>query len=830
MEKPSPKVKAEKLQTLDVIKFNNFISVIKSLNVESVDICNSVLFYGNETVFIEADLTGLFGANIIGKFPLGEESLKTLSDVILSDEGQIQILQGKQDSIIIKKDGSEHEYHLEKVEETKSIPDDVKSSIDVSDILTATDHDLNKFHALYAAKELFVLQDKKRFCVTDSEQFIFDESCKTGQSYSFDYFITYLAEEAEFRIKEQSDGTSTFWLNMNYRQNGILVSVYSRLSSKNVSLKSKAPPQLNPSDLTLLGHITPHNFDLFGKYLSFFSKFSEVIIHQGKTYAELNSKLIAYCDSSDFFSAKIDFRIKDPGKFKKEYARLDDNAGSTLPFDLKARNKILIARHKNGNVIFIKIPPNIQVPQTLKDYLSGDYAFAEFDPSSQPNVFANINLNIGNGTYIDPKKVETICSPVYYELTAAKIEKIKKDVILEKFPDDGLIKPDKQKFFDELVDAVDSISGNYYETPDQFSEAYDNATRDMITAIVGDEYGEPIHARKKDFESRQKHEPRFEVITQNDINLYRQKIADKAKEEAKPSGFQLYSEKDRLKFCVGKGRGDRTHFLAEDNSWDCLYESKHFLAFEASSYECSISHQNNDFWLVTKHRFFQKDILTFEKVDKKAEQKGIQITKIDPNCNISTIPPLDSITVIEKRIISNYKQYLDYRFEMLKDFCHILKYKQYYFKDSNEQTAFFEQLRDKLQIAQSTLFADRRIAEMLISLDKEDLLDNYEKGRSYKLMRIASAYDDKTKKTLLKGIDKYSRDDIDTYIAQSKPQSNRAKDNESKIRGMKIKKQRHRIVLSFDRKWNENKTQFDEKVEKIYKVIANLEKADLDKA
>ena len=132
-----------------------------------------------------------------------------------------------------------------------------------------------------------------------------------------------------------------------------------------------------------------------------------------------------------------------------------------------------------------------------------------------------------------------------------------------------------------------------------------------------------------------------------------------------------------------------------------------------------------------------------------------------------------------------------------------------------------------MDIAQSTLFADRRVAEMLISLNKVSILDEYKPGMSYKLMKITSAYDDNTKEYLLKNID-LDRKDIDELVAQSRPHHKKEPEVKSKVRGMKIKKENKRIVLSFDQKWDETPDDVKKKVEKIAKLIAKIDNTNIE--
>ena len=95
-------------------------------------------------------------------------------------------------------------------------------------------------------------------------------------------------------------------------------------------------------------------------------------------------------------------------------------------------------------------------------------------------------------------------------------------------------------------------------------------------------------------------------------------------------------------------------------------------------------------------------------------------------------------------------------------------------------------------------------------------------------MKITSAHDDSTKKYLLDNIDDLKRPDIDELVSQSRPQSKKEPPVDSKIRGMKIKTENKRIVLSFDQKWDETPNDVKKKVEKIAKLIAKMDNTSLD--
>ena len=829
MAKSSPKVKADPLQSIDIFDFNNFISVIKSLDVKWVDVNKSLLFYESDNIFVEADLSSIFSIDVTGRFLLEEKNLETLTNVILSDKGPIQVLKDRHGSITINKDGSEHEYHLEDISEEKALPDDIRNATTVSDLLTANDNDLKQFQKLYTAKELLVLQDKKQFCITGDETIIFDDACQTfQQSYELPQFISYHAEKADFRIKEQIDGNNTIhWLHVTYQQNDIEINVYLKLTQATYQLKPKSKPTLNLQDLTPLGHITASDYDTFCNFLTFFSDYDEVTIYQGKTYAQNPKKLIAYSDSSSFFSAPVSFTIKKPKRFKKDNPELDDNAGSSVPYELKTRREILIAQHKNGKIIFIRVPPNSTTALSLKDYLAIEYSFKEFDIVNQL-PFQNIPFGNNPGRRINTKQREMIISPEYYLLTDEDMDSIEKEGP-QAFADDGLEKPDKKKFFDDLMALFRrEIVGYSYESYDQFSNAFDDETRELLTAIVLDADRKEVHARKKDFLAKQKNDPRFPVITQSNINPYRSFVINKAKKILNPSKFQLYLEQDQLKFCVAKGAVNITYLFEQDNTFDSMCESKHFLSYKANAYQCSVEYLNGSDWLITNHLWSQKDIFTYEDVGKKVDQKDTDVITFHPVANGPATEVIEPLLDIENRILDHYGNYLDYRFKMLQEICNVLKYKHYYFKDPSKQTAFFDRLRDRMNIAQSTIFADRRIAEMLISLDKEDILNTYKDGRSHKLLRITSAYDNKTKLHLLDNIDNYKREEIEQFVKESRPQIERKKDQRSKIRGMKIKKERQRIVLSFNQRRNEKKTEFDKRMEKIHKFLSDLDESILD--
>ena len=100
--------------------------------------------------------------------------------------------------------------------------------------------------------------------------------------------------------------------------------------------------------------------------------------------------------------------------------------------------------------------------------------------------------------------------------------------------------------------------------------------------------------------------------------------------------------------------------------------------------------------------------------------------------------------------------------------------------------------------------------------------------KSYKLMKITSAYDDKTKLSLLNDIDDYEREDIDQFVKESRPQVERKRDEKSKIRGMKIKQERQRIVITFNQRRSEKKKEYEKKMEKVYQLLSSLDESILD--
>ncbi|MBT4267941.1 MAG: hypothetical protein HOD85_27340 [Deltaproteobacteria bacterium] len=839
-----PKVNAAGTQqSIKVFDFNNFISVVKSLDVKAVDIFDSVLFHDGDDVLIDIDLKNLFSPDLTGQFPIGEDDLKNLSNIILSDSGEILILKDKHGSITIKKDGTNHEYYLGDPGQVKSLPVDIRNGNAISDLIDASDDDISKFQKLFAAesKNRFVIQDKKRFCITNKKDFILDQSIQSQLnskqkpiSFELPQFITYRAEKAKFQIIEQLK-TNTLWLKACYQQHSIMVDAYIKLNTKQYYQTGQSQPGLNQKSLTLLGHITPKNFDIFVKYLSFFSDAQEIIIHQGKTYVVFNNKLLAYCDSSAFFSKQVSLKIKKPGRLLKESPQLSDNTDCAVPYDLTDRKKILIAENTvNNKIVFIRVTPGSNPQPTLKDYLAtgSDYSYEQFDTvKSPPKVFNSLNLNIGSGIKISPKYREKILFPEYHEVTDPIIAKIKKDIKPEDLSDDGFIKPSKKQFFDDIVSAVGKLKGNIYSSSEQFSAAYDDVTREMIDAVIrGDYKGQAIHARKRDIEVKNVDPQRRDVITQQDINIYRSKIAQKAKSTSKKpiSSFELYIKNNNLSFCNAKGKIDITYLIGNYNVWDSMYNSNHFLSFDAHSYECQISRQNQKDWLVTKHRFMQKEIITFEDLGQKVNQQNLPLSIISPTINDPTKDIIESLNNIGNRIVFNYQEHLKHRFEVLKDFCHILKHKHYYFKNNEELVTFFEELREKMEIAQSTLFADRRVAEMLISLKREDILNEYKSGMSYKLMKITSANDDKTKEFLLTNVEKLKREDVDRLVAQSRSQHKEDQEIKSKIRGLKIKKENKRIVLSFEQKWDEKPEDVKKKVEKIAKLIAKIDNSNIE--
>jgi hypothetical protein len=826
-------VNADDVQAIFLKYFNDLISVLKSLDVDAIDLCNSVFVYEGNDIFIEIDVSGLLSSDVEGRFPLDDKNLKKLSNVIISDKGHVQIVKNKHSSIVtIKKEGSKHEYHLEKLKNVKAIPATIKNSTNISDSIPAHDKDLKQFQKLYTAKELFVLQSNKSFCITGNNITILDDSCLTfQQNYELPQFISYQAEKADFRIKEQIDGNNTIhWLHATYQQNDIAVDVYLKLTQAAYQATPKSKPTLNIKDLTQRGHITASDYDTFCNYLTFFSDFDDVTIFQGKTYGQNKNSIIVYCDSSSFFSASVNFTITKPKRFKKDYPKLNDNAGSVVPYELKTRREILIAQHTNGKIIFIRVHPNSTVALSLKDYLTVDYFFNEFDVVNQlPKAFQNIPFGNNPKCPIDSKQREAILSSEYYLLTDEDMELILKDEKPQPLSDDGLFKPDKQKFFDKIMALIDrEVVGYEYENYEQFLIAFDDETRSLLTAIVLDADSKEIHARRKDFLAKQNYDPRFQIITQSDINPYRSIVTKYAKKINKPTKFQLYSEQNQLKFCIAKGTATITHLFDQDNISDSMVDSKYFLAYNANAYHCSIENHNGSNWLITNHRWSQKDILTYENVGQKVDQEDTDGVSFRSIANGPAVKELEPLPDIENRIIDHYDNHLDYRFKMLQEICNILKYKHYYFKDPSKQTDFFERLRDRMKIAQSTLFADRRIAEMLIALDKEDILNTYKDGRSHKLLRITSAYDDKTKLHLLDKIDDYKRDEIEQFVKESRPKVERKKDQRSKIRGMKIKKERQRIVLSFNQRRGEEKPEFDKKMEKIHKFLSGLDESILD--
>jgi hypothetical protein len=830
MAQGNVQLNADDVQAIFLNPFNDLISVLKSLDVDAIDLCKSVFVYEGEDIFIEIDVSGLLSSDVEGLFPLDEKNLKKLSNVIISDKGHVQIVKNKHSSIVtIKKTGSKHEYHLEKLKNVSTIPAAIKIATDISDIIPAHDKDLKHFQNLYTAKELFVLQDNKKFCITSDDMVILDDSRQTfQQSYSLPRFISYHAMKADFRIKEQIDGNNKIhWLHVAYQQNDIEVDVYLKLTLATYSPGTKSKPTLNIKDLTPRGHITASDYDTFCNYLTFFSDFDEVTIYQGKTYGQNKNSIIAYCDSSLFFSAPVSFTIEKPKRFKKDHPELNDNASSSVPYDLKVRKEILIAQHTNGKIIFIRVPPNTTTLPTLKDYLAAEYFFEEFDTISQlPTIFKNIPFGNNPNRQIDAKQRESILSAEYYRLTDENMESILEKEKVPPFAKDEFKKPDKQTFFDDMMALFRrELVGYTYQNHDQFSNAFDDETREIITAIELDADRNEVHARRKDFLAKQNYDPRFPVITQSDINPYRSIVTKVAKKINNPTKFQLYSEQDQLKFCVAKGAAEITHPFEQDSAFDSMFESKHFLEYNANAYRCSIENNNGTNWLITNHLWSQKDILTYEDV---VHQKTTNVVTFHSVANGPVVNDIEPLPDIEDRIVDHYENHLDYRFKMLQEICNVLKYKNYYFKDPSKQTAFFDRLKVKMKIAQSTIFADRRIAEMLISLDKEDILDDYKKGRSHKLLRITSAYDDHTKLHLLKHMDDYNRDDIDRFVKESRPQVERVKDQRSKIRGMKIKKERQRIVLTFNQRRGEKKPEFDKKMEKIHKFLSKLNESILD--
>jgi hypothetical protein len=825
-------VNEDEVQAIFLNPFNDLISVLKSLDVDAIDLCNSVFVYEGNDIFIEIDVSGLLSSDVEGRFPLDDKNLKKLSNVITSGKGAISVVKDKHDSFIIKKEGSKYEYHLEKLKKISVVPAAIKNATTISDQITATNEDINLFQKL-SVSDLFLLKNNNRFTITNNTDFILDRSCIQYQkSHTLPRFITYRADQSKFQIKEQTNGTNvTTWLHVCYYQSGIPVNIYLKLTTKKYyQPTSTQKPPLVLTDLTLLTSITPLNFDSFAKFLSFFSKATEVIIHQGKTYAQFNSKLIAYSDSSAFFSKQVSFKIKEPGKYLKKYAQLYDNAGCAISYDLIDRKPILIARDKLGDTIFIRVPPGRPIPVKLPSYLSVKYEYARFGSVKvPPKVFGNLNMHVERGITIDKKYREKILNPIFYELTNQVIAKIKKDKKTKDFPADGFKKPTGKKFSEDILDAVKPMVGKVYTSDEQFATAYDNATRKLIDAIIkGDEAGDEIHARKRDFKTENEAQRRI-VITQNDLNLYRPIIAEPSLVPVKKAiaTFELYSENNRLRFCTSKGLKDITHFIDDYNEWDSMHHSKYFLSFDADYHQCSISNQNSIDWLVTNHRFQQKDILTFEDLGNKVKQQNPHVIISHSTCNDPVKEPIQSLTLVRNGIIHNYKQHLNHRFEMMQGLCNILKNKHYYFKDDNQMLTFFEELREDLAIAKSTFFADRRIAEMLITFSREDLLDEYKNGMSYKLMKITSAYDDSTKEYLLNNIE-LDRKEIDEFVAQSRPQFSKEPNVESKVRGMKIKKERNRIVLSFEQKWDEKPEQVKKKIEKITKLIAQINDSNLN--
>jgi hypothetical protein len=822
-----PKINADSLFTIDLIKFNNFISVIKALKVDSVDIIDSVLTYESDNMLIESDLKEFFRIDVNGNFPLNDKGLNELTSVILSEKGSVHVMEDSNENIVIKKEFSDNEYRLG-AQKFHPISSAIKNAIPVSDVLQANEEDRKHFQDLLKAKETFVLQDGKQFCIVGKDKTILDKGCASNyqKSYAVEKFISYMADDAKFQVK---DNAGEFWLHATYTQNGIPVNVYLKLEDKPYSKKSKKQNTINAQGLTQIGYITPNNFDILYKVLKFFKSFKSVSIFQGEAYAI--GKVLAYADISDLFSNKVSFKIPEPTKFQKNYSGLDDNAGSSVRYDLKARNDILIAENQN-KIVLIHVPPGEKIKSNLTDYLAADYAFIEFDKiSNRPKQFDNVDTTITvNGERIDKNYRLNILSPVYFELTKKKFQEfcngdpIQFPVDDNGKPIDGLVKPPADEFFRDIIESIKGVVGIIYADSDQFNQAFDNATRNLINAIEPDENLESIHVRKRDLKIREKREYRFPIITQKDIDRYRTLITSFAKEGEKNSISQIYVKGNDLNLCNIKGKADHFHYFG-DHKWDSLYEPKHFLSFEDNWCEFTIDYRDDD-WLVTKHQFKQKDILTFEKIVKKVEQKNRKVVLIDPKCIVPTIQPLKPIDVIEQEIISDYKQYLDYRFKMLKNFCHILKNKQFYFKDQKEMTTFFDELREKLKIAQSTMYGDRRIAEMLISLGRDNILKNYQKGWSYKLLRIASAYDDKTKDELLDKIDTLKRHEVDKFVAESKPQFIKDKPKNSKIKGMKIRKDNTRIILSFEKRGTETDEDVAKKLQKIYKMISKLEKID----
>ena len=240
MANPSYQINAAPQQSIDVFGFNNFISVVKSLDVKVVDVFDSVLYYESQNMLIDIDLKHFFKLDLTGQFPIGEDDLKNLSNIILSDSGEILILKDKHGSITIKKDGTNHEYYLGDPGQVKSLPVDIRNGNAISDLIDASDDDISKFQKLFAAesKNRFVIQDKKRFCITNKKDFILDQSIQSQLnskqkpiSFELPQFITYRAEKAKFQIIEQLK-TNTLWLKACYQQHSIMVDAYIKLNTK----------------------------------------------------------------------------------------------------------------------------------------------------------------------------------------------------------------------------------------------------------------------------------------------------------------------------------------------------------------------------------------------------------------------------------------------------------------------------------------------------------------------------------------------------------------------------------------------------------------------